>query len=197
MEEQPPNGVQEHTSEVSRDAKSEAQARVEEGRLFYRQGKFGEALSYLYVAYERYSEDGDQSRTAEVANDMGVVCTVLQRWDEAGKWLNEAHDWFTKISDYSGEAQALGNLGSMFRARGDLKQAAANFQLAADRFHLVGDDQRRAATLRALTIVRLSQFRFFQALAAYDAALACESDPTFFQRLLRRIISAPLRMIRG
>jgi tetratricopeptide (TPR) repeat protein len=197
MEEQPPNGVQEHTSEVSRDAKSEAQARVEEGRLFYRQGKFGEALSSLYVAYERYSEDGDQSRTAEVANDMGVVCTVLQHWDEAGKWLNEAHDWFTKISDYSGEAQALGNLGSMFRARGDLKQAAANFQLAADRFHLVGDDQRRAATLRALTIVRLSQFRFFQALAAYDAALACESDPTFFQRLLRRIISAPLRMIRG
>lgn len=197
MEEESTNGAHEHASDVAQDLTNEAKTYLEEGRLSYRQGKFNEALSHLYVAYERYSEDKDTSRVAEVANDMGVVCTVLQRWDEGEKWLDEAHDLFTKVSDYNGEAQTLGNLGSMFRAQGDLKQAAANLQLAADRFHLVGDDERRAATFKALSIVRLSQFRFLQALAAYDAALVCEPNPTFLHRFLQRILSIPLRMIQG
>jgi hypothetical protein len=85
----------------------------------------------------------------------------------------------------------------MFRAKGDLKEAAANLQLSVDRFHLVGDNERRAMTLKVLSMVRMSQFRFLQALAAYDAALACEASPSAWKRFLKKLIAIPLRLLAG
>lgn len=170
---------------------------VDQGRLFYHQGEFDEALSCLRRAYERSKTDGDHGQTAEIANDIGVVYTVLEQWGEAERWIHEAHELFVRAQDYRGEAQTLGNLGSMFRDRGDLKQAAASLQLAADRFHLIGDDECRWATLRVLSRVRLRQFRFLQALAAYEAALACHPRPTTLHRFLRKLFALPLRMLGG
>ena len=194
MEEQPTNHPQ---TELASPPVDEIQARAEEGRLCFRQGQYEEALSHFKEIYEHYATQGDQQRLAETVNDIGVVYTVLRQWEQAEKSLNEAHELFTRLNNYSGEAQTLGNLGSMFRSRGDFKQAAANLQLAADRFHLVGDDERRSATLKVLSMVRLRQFRFLQALAAYDAALACDPHPSAFKKFLRRIISLPLRLIAG
>jgi tetratricopeptide (TPR) repeat protein len=175
--------------------RDEMQTRLEQGRLCYRQGEYQDALSHLAAVHAHYLEENNENLTAQVANDIGVVYTVMQRWQEAEKSLDEAYNLFTKLQDYSGEAQALGNLGSLFRAKGDLKAAAANLQLSADRFHLVGDTERRAMTLKVLSMVRLSQFRFLQALAAYDAALACTPNPSGWQKFLRKLFAIPLRML--
>jgi tetratricopeptide (TPR) repeat protein len=169
---------------------------VDEGRTHYRQGEYELALSCLNRAYERFAENGDQSQLAEIANDLGVVYTVLRQWNQAEKWIGEAQAKFVEMNDYDGEAQTLGNMGSMHRARGDLRQAAAYFQLATDRFHLVGDPERRAMTLKALGMIRLRQLRFLQALATFEAALQCLPSPTFVQRLVLKIISLPLRALR-
>ena len=193
MEEQPKDNAR--PEPTSSPEVKKAKTQIEEGRLCYRQGQFEQALAHFKAAYEQYAAAGEKSLQAEVANDIGVVHTVLQHWQEADKYLNQAHQIFTDLEDLSGEAQTLGNLGSMFRARGDLKQAAANLQLASDRFHLVGDNERRAATLKVLSMVRLSQFRILQALAAYDAALACNPKPSGLQKFLRWIISLPLRLL--
>jgi tetratricopeptide (TPR) repeat protein len=174
-------------------ATEEPQSWVDEGRAHYRQGEYGLALSCLNRAYERYAENDDSSQLAEIANDLGVVYTVLRQWNQAEKWIGDAQAKFVEMGDYDGEAQTLGNMGSMCRARGDLRQAAAYYQLAADRFHLVGDQERRAMTLKALGFIRLRQFRFLQALATFEAALQCLPSPTFLQRLALRIISLPLR----
>ena len=174
--------------------KSEAQKLAEQGRLYYRQGELDEALAHLQRAHGQYKATGDLNGVAETANDIGVLYTVLRRRSEAEKWLHEAHRMFVEMQDYDGEAQTLGNLGSMFRAMGDLKQAAANLQLAAARFHLVGDDDRRSATLKVLSIVRLQQLRFFQSLAAYEAALACHPHLTIVQKFLRRLFATLLRV---
>ncbi|MBN1936638.1 MAG: tetratricopeptide repeat protein [Anaerolineae bacterium] len=176
---------------------SEIQSRIDEGRLYYRQREHERALSALEAAYEQCKNQGDLRHMAEIANDLGVIHTVSNQWTEAERRLNEAHNLFTNLQDYSGEAQALGNLGSMFRARGDLQQAAANLQLAADKFHLMGDDERRAMTLKVLSMVQLRQLRFLQALAAYDAALACNPKPSAWTRFLRRILALPLKIISG
>lgn len=194
---EPPISHPDSSPEQTEPPVDEMQGRLDEGRLCYRQGQYEEALSHFSAAYTHHQAAGNTGRMAEVANDMGVVNTVLHRWDEAERLLNEAHSLFTKLQDYSGEAQTLGNLGSMFRARGDLKQAAANLQLAADRFHLIGDDERRAATLKVLSMVRLSQFRFLHALAAYDAALACLPKSNPWHRFLRWLFSLPLRFLAG
>jgi tetratricopeptide (TPR) repeat protein len=168
---------------------------VDQGRAAYRRGEFNEALSYLDRALEQFRAHGNREQEAETSNDIGVIYTGLREWTQAEKWLTEAHRCFVELQDYDGEAQTLGNLGSMFRARGDLKQAAANLQMSASRFHLIGDEERRGATLRVLSVVRLSQFRFLQALAAYETALACLPHPTAIQRLLRKLFALPLRLL--
>ena len=186
-------GVQ--NAEPAKSRTTEGHQLVDEGRALYRQGDLGQAQACLQQAYQVYQDQGNMNGLAETANDLGVLFTVLRHFSEAESWLRQAHRLFVEMEDYDGEAQTLGNLGSMYQAQGDLKEAAAHLQQAAARFHLVGDDERRADTLRALSIVRLRQFRFLQAVAAYDTALACKPNPTALQRLLRRILSLPQRLL--
>jgi tetratricopeptide (TPR) repeat protein len=175
----------------------EATNLLDQGRVYYDQGDFKEALSCLHLAHDRYRVDGERGQIAEVANDLGVVYTVLRRWEEADKWLDQAYRLFGEIGDLAGKAQTLGNRGSMYRARGEWQEAAASLKLSADHFHVVGDDEQRAVTLRSLSLVRLRQFRPMQALAAYHAALDCRPNPTWFQRLLKALFGLPLRAIQG
>ena len=170
-----------------------------QGRAYYAQAQYQEALSCLHLAYDklasRPASDRDaQSQAAEIANDLGVVYTVLKRWQEAVQWLDEAQQRFANEGNLDGEAQTLGNLGSMYRARGDLRQAAACLQLSADRFHLVGDNERRAALLRALCVVRLCQLRPLQAVATYRDVLGCHPHPNWLVRLLRGLLGLPFRL---
>jgi tetratricopeptide (TPR) repeat protein len=154
-----------------------------------------EALSHLQRAHDAFREDDNLDGIAEAANDVGVLYTVLRRYGEAEAWLREAQRRFVELEDYDGEAQTLGNLGSMYQSKGDLKEAAANLQLAADRFHLDGNNEQRSSTLKVLSLVRLRQFRFLQAVAAYEAALACHPHPTVFHRLLRRLFGLVQRLV--
>jgi len=170
-------------------------ALAQEGREEYRTGNFEAARVRLYEAYEAYKAVNDLNGIAETANDVGVLYTVQQRYTEAESWLLQAHSRFVELQDYEGEAQTLGNLGSMCQARGDLKQAAAYLKQAADRFHLVGDDEKRSTTLGVLSMVRLRQMRFLQALNAYEAALACHPRQNAFRRFLRRIVGLPRRLL--
>jgi tetratricopeptide (TPR) repeat protein len=178
------------------------EALLAQGRAYYAQGEYQEALSCLHLAYDvclsqTLADQATQSRVAEVANDIGVVYTVQERWDEAVKWLGEAQQRFVQDNNIDGEAQTLGNLGSMYRVRGDYRQAAAYLQLSADRFHLVGDNEKRAMSLRALSIVRLRQLRPLWAVAAYCDALACRPNPNLAVKLLIKLLSLPFRLHQG
>ena len=183
-----------HRSHSSVDL-DQAQELLDRGRLYYGQAEYNEALSCLHVAYDQYGTQDQTSQVAEVANDIGVVYTVLRRWEDAEKWLNDAQRLFVARNDLAGEAQTLGNMGSMMRAKGDLREAAVYLQLSGDRFRLVGDNEQRAITLRSLSVVRMFRLRPFQSLVAYHAALACQPDPSLFQRILRWILALPLRKI--
>ncbi len=174
---------------------ADGQALADQGRALYRQGDLGGAQSLLHQAYDAYKPAEDQDGIAEAANDLGVLLTVQRRYEEAETWLRDAQRRFVDLQDYDGEAQTLGNLGSMYQARGDLIQAAAHLKQSVDRFQLGGDHEQRAATLKVLSVVRLRQFRFLEALAAYDAALACYPHPSGFQRLLRWLFGLPLRLL--
>jgi tetratricopeptide (TPR) repeat protein len=173
----------------------EAQNLLDQGRLYYGQGEYKEALSCLHLAHDRYQVDGEQLQIAEVANDLGVVYTVLRRWQEASKWLDQAERLFGLLGNTAGEAQTLGNLGSMYAAQGEWKQAAATLKLSADRFRVVDDGEQCAITLKSLSRVRLRQLRPLLALAAYHAALECQPNLNWFQKLLKAFLGLPLRLM--
>ena len=93
-------------------ATDEPQSWVDEGRTHYRQGEYELALSCMNRAYERYVENDDSSPLAEIANDLGVVYTVLRQWNQAEKWIADAQTKFAEMGDYDGEAQTLGNMAA-------------------------------------------------------------------------------------
>jgi tetratricopeptide (TPR) repeat protein len=171
-----------------------------EGRAHYAEAHYQEALSCLHLAYDARlaalpGDRGENGDLAEIANDLGVVYTVLERWNEAEKWLNEAQQRFVLDGDLGGEAQTLGNMGSMYRVRGNLGQAAAHLWLSAERFHLVGDETHRAASLRMLCLVRLRQFRFLEAVDVYRKVLACQPNPNLLVKLLQRLFDLPAKLL--
>jgi hypothetical protein len=52
----------------------EAETLLDQGRMYYGQGEYNEALSCLHLAHDRYRVDGDRGQIAEVATTSGS-CT--------------------------------------------------------------------------------------------------------------------------
>ena len=59
---------------------------------------------------------------------------------------------------------------------------------------MAGDDERRSVSLRALSRVRLRQFRPFEAVAAYRDALASHPHPNLVIKLLQKLFNLPFRL---
>ena len=103
-------------------ASEQGETLLVQGRTYYAQAQYQEALSCLHLAYDaclaqEQATQATTSQAAAIANDIGVVYTVLERWGEAEKWLREAQKRFAQDGDLAGEAQTLGNVGSMYRTK--------------------------------------------------------------------------------
>ena len=99
------------------------------------------------------------------------------------------------MEDADGQAQALGNLGSHYKASGQLEKAAQHFKDALTLFRQLGDSQAESITWRALSTVRLRQRRWLEAVLAYDSSLTCLKQLSLGQRLLHLLLGLPLRLL--
>jgi tetratricopeptide (TPR) repeat protein len=169
----------------------------EEGLRRYRQGALDEAIACFGQAHLLYIEKGDQHSAAEVLNNLGVIYHQQERWPEAAEALEEAHQAFIAMKDADGQAQTLGNLGSLYRASGQLEKAAQHLKDALALFHQLGDSQGERVTWRALSIIRLRQRRWLEAILAYDSSLTCLKRLSLGQRLLHLLLGLPLRLLSG
>jgi tetratricopeptide (TPR) repeat protein len=182
---------------VPRTEITEPQTLREEGLRYYRQEAFDEAVACFSEAHSLYLEKGDQHGAAEALNNLGVIYCQQKRWSEAVEALEEAHQAFIAMEDTDGQAQALGNLGSLYRASGQLEKAARNFKDVLTLFHRLGDSQAENVTWRALSLVRLRQRRWLEAILAYDSSLLCLERPSLGQRLLHFLLGWLLRLLSG
>jgi tetratricopeptide (TPR) repeat protein len=176
---------------------TEPRALREEGLRHYRQGDLDEAIVCFVEAHSLYIEKGNQHGAAEMLNNLGVIYSQQERWPEAVKALKEGHQAFIVMGDADGEAQTLGNLGSLYRASGQLEKAAQHFKDALALFHQLGDSQAESTTWRALSIIRLRQRRWLEAILAYDSSLTCLKRLSLGQRLLHLLLGLPLRLLSG
>ncbi|MER3513229.1 MAG: hypothetical protein C4310_01470, partial [Chloroflexota bacterium] len=70
-------------------------------------------------------------------------------------------------------------------------------QAAAEIFAQTGDGERRAETLKALSLLQMKTGRISEALATYQAGLEAHTRPTLAQRALRTFAKLPLRLGAG
>jgi tetratricopeptide (TPR) repeat protein len=128
-------------------------------------------------------------------NNLGAIHTQEERWEEASEAFGKAMSAFESLGDQVGQAQTLGNLGTMYRYHGDNETAVQHLKQATDLLHDAGEGAKEAATLRLLSRIRLGQARWLEALHFYDLSLGCVQPPGIKERVLRRLLQIPFGML--
>lgn len=124
----PPEGAASiGTDELIRSAGPEAAARLLEALELKAQHKEREAIDALYEAFRR---DLGPSAKAELHILIGNSFLNLSELEEAEGHYRQAVDACREASLREGEATALGNLGLVYRRRGDLERAREHHQQA-------------------------------------------------------------------
>lgn len=174
-----------------------AESLKEEGLRLYRLGDYEAAASLFKEAEGVFAEAGDIRGQGEMFNNLGVLHLQAQQWAEAEEAFERAGDKFVSAEDNLGRAQTLGNLGELFRRRGQREEAVDSLKEAASLLREIGEREEEAKTLELISRIRIEQRRWLEALHFYDLSLACVEPPRLKERILRRLVQIPLSMLTG
>jgi len=166
-----------------------------QGIAYYRAGQLDEAQRAFESAWNAAQRANDKRSAAEAANDLGVTFQKLKQRDKAKQQFETALALFGEVGDAQRRAQTLGNLGTLLGDMRKFKEAESRLEQAAELFHHAGDVQNESLTLRWLSRVHMQHGDVFGAIFAYERALARLEPLPFAQKLLRRFLQIPLRLI--
>lgn len=157
------------------------------------------SLDQAALSLERERADaeaaGDKIKAALASNDLGVVCTQLNRHDKARQALEEAQRLFIELNDSAGQGRATGNLAQLEERSGNIEVAGALFMQAADLLHEGSAFGDEFTTRRRLSRFYLARGATLQALAESVKALSVKPDANLFDKFQRRMYSVPLKFL--
>ncbi len=102
---------------------------------------------------------------------------------------------FQEAGDTRRLAMAYGNQAAALEALGQLEAAEAAYQQSADLLAEVGEDQLRASVMRSVSELQLRQGRHLEAVAAMQTGLGGLKRPKPKQRLIRRLLDMPFKLL--
>lgn len=161
----------------------------------YQDERLDNAAAGFRDAMEAFSGRGDHLQAAEMANNL---CVVLLKMDDPGGALAAVEgtpEVFAAHGNDQRTAMAYGNLASALEAGGDFEGAQQAYRKAVDLFAEIGDTDSRAHTLKALSQMQLRKGQTMEAVASMQAGLEGQTSLNFWQRLLRRILRLPYRLL--
>ncbi len=169
-----------------------------EGKTAYGNGDFSKAESSFTAAQAGYSAQGDHLMAAEMANNR---CVALLQMDDpntakaALKAVDDTVAVFKDAGDQTRQALALGNRASAYEATGDLEQAIIDYQESASILKEIGAEDLRMDVVKSLSSLQLKTGHSMEALATMQAGVNGIQKPNLLQRLLKRLLSLPGRLI--
>ena len=102
---------------------------------------------------------------------------------------------FERASDWLRAAQAHGNLASALEACGQDNQAELHYLKSLELFRQLEDGEAAALVLQQLSRLRLKQGQPLDALSAMQASLEATPKRGLRNRLLRRMLSLPGKVL--
>ncbi len=162
----------------------------------YHAGRFPEAAGLFEQAARQYSEDGDESRAAEMANNRSVA--LLQSGDGTGalEAAEGTDQVFARSGDTRRQALALGNQAAGLEALNRMEEALARYRQCSDLLKQCGDEESRVPVLKAISALQIRTGHQFEALASMDAALNNQKKLSLQERFLKKLLDIPMRMLR-
>ena len=163
----------------------------------YRAARYAEAARAFDQAHAAAQAAGERRQAAEALNDVGVARRELGEWEAAEAALVEARDLFAGLEDGKGEAQAIGNLASVYQGRKDYPAAADAYREAARMFDQLGENEMAMYSWQALSRLHLDQKAWIPAIAAYEEGVGAMPDGSIKKGLLQRLVRLPGKWFLG
>ena len=162
----------------------------------YQQGELEKAISKFRRARDGFSQAGNPLEAAEAANNLCVALLQAERAEEALEAVRSTPALFRAHQKPHRAAQATGNLAAALEGCGDLDAAEEAYRTAAGLFADAGDADSRSQTLKALSELQLKRGKMTDSLLSMQAGIEAEKPKSWGRRLLRRILNAPLDLLK-
>ena len=170
---------------------------TKQGKEAYQRGDYGAAAKLFQAAAQGYASAGDKLSEAELLNNCGVAYLRAGDGKAALQAIDGTPATFATAGDIRRQGLALGNLGDAFESVGRKQEAADVYTQSADLLERAGEDEMRAHVLQALSKLQLKSGRQIEALATMEAGLDGFKKPSLKQRLLKKLLRIPFKMMRS
>ena len=163
----------------------------------FRRGERAAALEKFQEAAAFYAEAADLAGQGEALNNAAVIYRLQRRWEEAADAFARARALFAETDDVRRQGQVLGNLGDLHASQGDGEGAARLYGEGATLLAQADAHAEQAQLLRALSLLRLRQRRFLEAMMLMEESLEAHPRLSPPQKLFRLLLRFALRLLTG
>jgi tetratricopeptide (TPR) repeat protein len=169
----------------------------DEARTLYRQGDFQAAVNLFLAAENGYKLAGDSLTAAEMANDRCVVLLLSGEPQRALEAVSGTDQVFASAGDFRRQAISLGNQGDVLEALKRSDEAMLSYEKAAELFKQAGEYELRAYVMKSISSLQFRKGRVWEALGTMYAGIEAIPNPSPSQRILKRLLSWPLKRLTG
>jgi tetratricopeptide (TPR) repeat protein len=168
---------------------------AQDGKDAYSRGDYETAIKRFQAAAEGYASVGDKLSEAEMLNNCGVAHLRKGNGATALQAIEGTPATFAAAGDIRRQGLALGNLGDALESLGRKQEAGQAYEQSAELLEQSGEEEMRAHVLQALSKLQLKSGRQIEALATMEAGLEGFKKPSLKQRLLKKLLRIPFKMM--
>lgn len=161
----------------------------------YGQSQFAKAAELFEACRQAWLSIGNTVEAAEAQSNQSVAWLQAGDVTAALQTCIGTDTVFAEAGDSRRQAFALGNQAMILDAAGKLDEAEVCYQSCADLLKKIGDTENRSTTLRHLSALQLKRGKQLDAMATMDIALNGQKKLSLHERLLKKLLKIPFRML--
>lgn len=166
-----------------------------EARCAYDSGDYLEAARLFKAAEQGYDLEADPCLAAEMANNCSVALLQAGEPQAALLALEGRELVFENAGDLKRLGMTWGNRGMALEALKQFELALQAYHQATDLFKQIGENELYTTTMQSISALQLRTNRPLEAVASMQAGLGQVRKPSVRQRLLKRLLDLPSRLL--
>ena len=168
---------------------------VLEAQQAYELEEYLRAAEHFQAAQRSYQETGEETLAAEMANNRSVSLLQAGMAQEALVAVGDTPAWFDAQGDRKRYAMALGNKAAALAALDQKAEAEKIYWEAAQVLDQMGEKDLRASVLNSISRLQMGEGRYMEAIASMESGLEQVEKPSFTQRMLKRLLKVPGKLL--
>jgi len=167
-----------------------------EGQRLYEAGDYMAAAQSFKAASHGYRQVGDLTAAAEMMNNCSVALLKAGEAEQALEAVTNTVGIFEEAGEIKQEAMALGNRASALEELGRLEEAVVDYKRSADLLNQINEEQLRLQVMQSLSALNLRRGKAVEALINMKSGVDDLERPKPKQRLLKRLLELPFKMMK-